>query len=401
MKLSKRVSSISPSPSLEVSARIRLLRAAGRDVLDLGVGEPDFPALQVAKRAAVAAIEADDSHYTPTPGTQPLREAIAAAHRELHGTDARADEVVVGCGAKAVLYELLQALVDPGDEVVVASPYWVSFPAQVALAGGTLVPAPADPEDGFTPRAAQVEAALTDRSACVVVNSPCNPTGAVMPAAEVEALVRLCAERELPLVFDEVYDRFVYEGEHCSPLRWRELHPDGIACVGAGSKSFAMTGWRLGWGLLTGRLGAAVSRLQGHVTSGANSVAQAGAVAACREGGEEVAAMVAEFRGRRDLALEALDSMDGVSCRRPAGAFFAFPSVDLGTGQAVDSAALATHLLESTGVGLVPGTAFGLEGHLRLSYAVSREQLTEALSRLGDELARLRADPGRLGSPAR
>ena len=398
MKLSGRVSSISPSPSLEVSAKIRLMKSEGRDVLDLGVGEPDFPALGVAKRGAVAAVEADLSHYTATPGTNDLREAVAAAHRELHGTDARASEVVVGCGAKAVLYELLQALVDPGDEVVVSSPYWVSFPAQVALAGGSLVPAPADPADGFVPRAAQVEAVLSERTAAVVVNSPCNPTGAVMPGEEVEALVRLCAARGLPLIFDEVYDRFVYEGEHVSPLRFRELHPDGLACVSGASKSFAMTGWRIGWGILTGTIQAAVSRLQGHLTSGPNSLAQAAAVAGCRDGAAEVAAMVEEFRARRDLTVEALQGMEGVSCRRPSGAFFAFPSIDLGTGEAVDSAALASHLLEATGVGLVPGTAFGLEGHLRLSYAVSRDQLNEALSRLGEELRLLRADPGRLGS---
>lgn len=394
MKLSKRVSAISPSPSLAVSAKIRALRAEGRNVLDLGVGEPDFPAVAAGKAAAHAAIDADRSHYTPTPGTPELREAVAAAHRELHGTDARAEEVVVGCGAKAVLYELLQALVDPGDEVVVSSPYWVSFPAQVSLAGGLLVEAKADPAQGFVPRAAQVEAVLSERTSVVLVNSPCNPTGAVMAGEEVEALVRLCAERDLPLIFDEVYERFVYEGEHVSALRFRELHPNGLACVSAASKSFAMTGWRLGWGILTGELGRAVSRLQGHVTSGANSVAQSGAAAACRESAEDVAAMLEEFRARREITLAGLAEMEGVSCLPPAGAFFAFPSIDLGTGAPVDSAALAEHLLEATGVGLVPGTAFGLEGHLRLSYAVSRDELREALDRLGTELRRLRADPG-------
>ncbi len=396
MKLSKRVSAVSPSPSFAVSAQIRALRAQGRDILDLGVGEPDFPAVASAKAAAHAAIDADRSHYTPTAGTSELREAVAAAHRDLHGTDARAEEVVVGCGAKAVLFELLQALVDPGDEVVVSSPYWVSFPAQVSLAGGTLVTAETDPHDGFVPRAAQVEAVLTERTSVVLVNSPCNPTGAVMPAEEVEALVRLCADRGLPLIFDEVYDRFVYEGEHVSPLRYRELHPDGLACVSAASKSFAMTGWRLGWGLLTGELAGAVTRLQGHLTSGPNALAQAAATAACREGGEAVAAMVEEFRARRELTLSLLEQMEGVHCLRPQGAFFALPSIDLGTGETVDSAGLAQHLLKEAGVGLVPGTAFGLEGHLRLSYAVSRDALTEALSRFGDELALLRTDPGRL-----
>ena len=401
MKWSKRVSAISPSPSFAVSAKIREMRAQGRDVLDLGVGEPDFPAIAEAKAAAHAAIDGDRSHYTPTPGTAELREAVAAAHRRFHGTDAKAEEVVVGCGAKAVLYELLQSLVDPGDEVVVSTPYWVSFPAQVSLAGGTFVEAKTDPEDGFVPRAAQIEAVLTERTSVVLVNSPCNPTGAVMPAEEVEALVRLCASRDLPLIFDEVYDRFVYDGEHVSPLRYRELHPDGLACVSAASKSFAMTGWRLGWGLLTGELAKTVARLQGHVTSGPNSLAQAAATAACRDGADGVAAMVEEFRARRELTLEGLAQVEGVRCLRPQGAFFAFPSIDLGTGGVVDSGALATHLLEETGVGLLPGTAFGLEGHLRFSYAVSREELGEALSRFGEEMARLRTDPGRLATTPR
>jgi aspartate aminotransferase len=395
------VSAISPSPSLAVSAEIRRLRAEGRDVLDLGVGEPDFPAIGIAKAAARAAIDADDSHYTPTPGTPEVREAIAASHRRLHGTDARAEEVVVGCGAKAVLYELLQCLVDPGDDVVVSTPYWVSFPAQVSLAGGRLVEAPADPEDGFVPRAAQVEAALGPRTRAVIVNSPCNPTGAVMPADEVEELVRLCGERGVPLIFDEVYDRFVYEGEHCSPLRFRDLHPDGIACVGAASKSFAMTGWRLGHGILTGGLAAAVSRLQGHLTSGANSLAQAAAAAAYRDGDAEASDMLAEFRARRDLTVEALRGIEGVACRRPEGAFFAFPSIDLGTSAPVDSVSFARHVLMESGVGLVPGTAFGLGGHVRLSYAVSRADLDEALSRLAATVAALRRDPGRLEADPR
>lgn len=401
MKVSKRVNSIDSSPSFAVSARIREMRAAGRDVLDLGVGEPDFPAIAVAKAAAHAAIDGDRSHYTPTRGTAELREAVAACHRRLHGTDARADEVVVGCGAKAVLYELLQSLVDPGDEVVVSTPYWVSFPAQVHLAGGAFVEARTDPEDGFIPRASQIEAVLTERTSVVLVNSPCNPTGAVMPADEVEALVRLCADRGLPLIFDEVYDRFVYEGEHVSPLRYRDLHPSGLACVSAASKSFAMTGWRLGWGVLTGELASAVDRIQGHVTSNPNSLAQAAAAAACRDGDEQVAAMVAEFRARRDLTVRGLAQVAGVRCREPQGAFFAFPSIDLGTGAGVDSAALAAHLLQETGVGLLPGSAFGLEGHLRFSYAVSREELAEALSRFGEEMERLRADPGRLQQPPR
>jgi aspartate aminotransferase len=326
---------------------------------------------------------------------------VAAAHRRLHGTDARAEEVVVGCGAKAVLYELLQALVDPGDEVVVYSPYWVSFPAQVSLTGGTLVEAEADPEEGFVPRAAHVEAVLTERTSAVLVNSPCNPSGAVMPSDEVEALVRLCAARDLPLIFDEVYDRFVYDGEHVSPLRYRELHPDGLACVSAASKSFAMTGWRLGWGILTGELAKTVARLQGHLTSGANAIAQAAAAAACRDGADEVAAMVEEFRARREITLEALGQVEGVRCVKPQGAFFAFPSVDLGTGRVTDSGALAQHLLQETGVGLLPGTAFGLEGHLRFSYAVSREELSEALSRFAEEMLRLRSDPGRLSTAPR
>lgn len=396
MRPSARAAALEPSPSLAVSSEVRRLRALGRDILDLGLGEPSFPAVAAAKRAVVDAVARDDSHYGPSVGNAELRAAIAAFHSERHGSRLAADDVVIGGGAKPLLYQLLQAFVDPGDEVACSAPYWVSFPAQVALAGGRFVPAPADPADGFIPRAAHLEAVLTPRTRAVIVNSPNNPSGAIMPPEEVEALVRLCARRELLLVMDEVYDFLVFEDRHVSPLRFRDLHPGGIACVGAASKIFAMTGWRLGWCLAPGEPARLLGRLQDHVTSNASTLAQAAALAAFAEGLDEARANVEEWRHRRDLAVAGLRACEGVTVVPPAGTFFAFPGFDLGTGRPVDSARLAVHLLREAGVALVPGAAFGHEGHLRLSFAASRDTIARGCEALAAEMRRLRRDPERL-----
>jgi aspartate aminotransferase len=395
MRVSRRALSIQPSPTLSVGTEVKRLRAQGADVIDLGVGEPDFPTVPSAKAAAHAAIDADLSHYTPTVGTPELRAAVALYHARVHGTSVRPEDVVIGGGAKPLLFQLLQAAVDPGDDVVVSVPAWVSFPAQVALAGGRLVAAHAAAEDGFVPRAEQVRRVMTARTSAVVVNSPCNPTGAVMPEDEVEALVRLCAEAGALLIFDEMYDFMVFEGRHASPLRWRDLHPDGIACVGAASKTFAMTGWRIGWAVAPGEPAKVLARMQDHVTSNANTLAQAAALAALTRGLPEAEANVAELRARRDLVVAALDGRPGITCPSPAGTFFAFPAVDLGTGSAVDSTRLAVHLLRHAGVAVMPGAAFGREGHVRVSFAASRDDIARGLSRLVDEVARLRRDPSR------
>lgn len=397
MRLSTRIQEVAPSPSFAVSAEVARLRREGRTIIDFGVGELDFPTVSAAKRAAKEAIDADQSRYTPTPGTAELRKAVAAWHAKRHGSHVEAPDVVAGAGAKALLFELLQVLVEPGDDVVVQSPYWVSFPAQVSLAGGRLVPAAGDASDGFVPRAEQVRRVITERTSVVLMNSPCNPTGAVMPREEVRELVRLCAERGVALVLDEVYDRLVFDGEHVSPLVFADLHPGGIACVGSASKTFAMTGWRLGYLVAPGDIAAAVARLQGHVTSCPSSISQAAAAAAFVEGEDEVETMVERLRSRRDLAMRHVESAAGLSCHRPAGTFFLFPRVDLGCGGEVDSQAVAVHLLRHAGVAVVPGTAFGLDGHVRISHAVEEGELERGMEALCREVERLRADPGRLG----
>ena len=301
----------------------------------------------------------------------------------------------MGTGAKPLLFELIQALVDPEDEVVVQSPYWVSFPAQVALAGGRFVEAPGDPSDGFVPRAEHVARALGPRTRVVVLNSPCNPTGAVMPESEVEAVVRLCAERGVFLVFDEVYDELVHEGRHVSPLVYKDLHPNGIACVGSCSKTFAMTGWRLGHAVAPGEPSKVLARVQDHVTSCASSLSQAGALAAYRHADAEVEEMRGHLVERRAVATDVLSRAEGIECPLPPGGFFVFPRIDLGTGL-VDSSRLAVHLLRETGVAVVPGAAFGCEGHVRISYAVGIAELRRGLDALCEEVARLRRDPSRL-----
>jgi aspartate aminotransferase len=299
--------------------------------------------------------------------------------------------VGVTVGAKGALFELALALFEAGDEVVLPSPYWVSFPEQIAFAGATPVTVPTSAADGFRIHAEPLIERLGDATRAVLVNSPCNPTGGVMEAADLLLLAEACAERGILLISDETYERFHYDGApHASVAALARDFPETVVLVGSFSKTYAMTGWRLGFVFAPRQVLAAVGDIQSHATSNPTSFAMVGALAALAEAEPEVEAMIAEYQARRDLLIPRLNAIHGVSCRRPPGAFYAFPDVtDLYGDRVIGSVALAEHLLEEARVAVVPGAAFGDDQHIRISFACSRRQLERGVVRMAEALMAL------------
>ena len=376
---------------MAVSRRVAELRREGVEVFDLGAGEPDFPSPETAVRAAQRALDEGRTKYTVLEGTPELRAGLAARYGS-QGAPWSAANVLVTVGAKAALYELAQALLSPGDEVVVPTPAWVSIPAQVRLAGAVAVTVPMAAGDGFAIRAQPLLEAMSERTRAVIVNSPCNPTGAVVSMLDLERIASACAERGALLISDETYERFVYDGRrHASVASLAARYPETVVLVGSFSKSYAMTGWRLGYLLGAPSVVAAAAAVQSHVTSNATSFAMAGAEAVLESEPPEAAALVAACARRRRLVLAELGRIPGVVCPPPAGAFYAFPDVSAWFDERCpDSAAFCRRLLDEAGVATTPGSAFGCESHIRLSYACSDQMLVSGLERI----ARLLSGPG-------
>jgi aspartate aminotransferase len=388
MKLAARAGRIGESATLAVARRAKELQAAGREILDLGAGEPDFCSPKVAVAAAQRALGDGFTRYTENAGIPELRREIAARFRERYGAPWGPGDVLVTVGGKAALFEIALALFERGREVVIPSPYWVSFPEQVRFAGAEPVFVETSPADGFRIHADAVLEALTPRSGGVILNSPCNPTGGVVSASDLRRVAAACAERGLPLIYDETYERFTYGGaEHASAAALAAEFPETIVLVGSFSKTYAMTGWRLGYALGPRTVIAAAAAVQSHATSNPTSFAMVGALAAWRGAEDEVRAMVAEYQARRDFLVPRLNGIPGFRCQPPAGAFYAFPDVaDCFRPGRADSLALAEFLLETAGVAVVPGAAFGADRHLRISFACSRATLERALDRIEDAL---------------
>lgn len=389
MKLSARASAIGESATLRVTRRAAELRAEGRDIVDLGAGEPDFASPKVAVEAARRALAEGFTRYTPGSGLPELRAAVADSYRQRYGTPWKAADSVITVGGKAALFELALAVFDFGQEVVIPSPYWVTFPEQVRFAGAHPVLVPTCGEDGFRLHAGPLIDAVTERTRAILINSPCNPTGGVIGAEDLRQLVTFAAEREILLIADETYERFSYDGPHASAAALAAEFPDTVVLVGSFSKTYAMTGWRIGYLLGPSPVVKAVENIQSHATSNATSFAMVGALEALRHAEPDVEVMVAEYRARRDMLVPLLNGIPGFRCRPPLGAFYAFPDVSatFRPGRK-DSIALAEYLLEEAGVATVPGAAFGAEAHLRLSFACSRATLTEGLERIAAALAR-------------
>jgi aspartate aminotransferase len=391
--LASRLSRIQESGTLEVSRRAAALRARGVAVVDLGVGEPDFDSPPSVVAAAQRALGAGFTRYTAAAGIPELRRGIARRYQERHAAPWGADQVAVTVGAKAALFELALALFEPGHEVVLPTPAWVSFPAQVEIAGASVVQVPMRAEDGFAVRAEPLIAAFSPRTRAVIVNSPCNPTGGVMSAVDLERLVAAAAERGVLVISDETYDQFVYDGaRQASAAALAARYPDTVVLVGSFSKTWAMTGWRLGWAIGPPEIIDGVLRVQGHATSNPTSFAMMGALAALEEPDAEMARRLAEYQVRRDLVLGKLAAIPGVTCAPPAGAFYVFPDFAAHYDDELSgSLDMARYLLDEAHVAVVPGEAFGAGGerHLRISFAASREELGEGLDRIARSLEKL------------
>jgi aspartate aminotransferase len=392
IRFTRRVNEIEISPTLAVMNRAQELMAQGVDVVDLGPGEPDFPTPPTVAAAGKRAIDQGFTKYTSGNGTHALREAIAGRYNRCCGTRLTTRNVIAGTGGKQELFNVVLSLVEQGDEVIIPSPYWVSFPDQVQFAGGKPVFARTAAERGFRPTFADVEAVASERTRGVIINSPCNPTGAVIAESELRKIVEWCAARDAFLLFDETYELFVYHGrEHVSAARWYEDFPETVIVVNSMSKTFAMTGWRLGFGVGHPDVISAAAKIQSHSTSNPSSISQMAALEALRGDDAEVRRMHDAYSERRQWLVPALNSIDGFACNEPDGAFYLFPEVKrfFGRGGIHDSNSFAAFLLEEARVAVVPGRAFGDDDFVRISYATSMERLREGVSRMRAVLGKL------------
>lgn len=392
IRLTERVGRIQPSPTLVVLNKAAELVARGIDVVDFGPGEPDFITPKSVCEAGKRAIDLGKTKYTNAIGCDELRDAIIASYNRRYGTSLTRRHVIAGSGGKQEIFNFMLALVQEGDEVVIPSPYWVSFPDQVLFAGGTPVFAPLQEDAGFRPRLRDIEPHVTDRTRGVILNSPSNPTGAVIAAAELEAIVEFCAERGIFLLFDETYEFFVYDGNaHASAIRWFDRYPETILLVNSASKTYAMTGWRLGYGIAHPDVISAAAKIQSHSTSNPSSISQYAAIEALQGGEGEVRRMLEAYVERRSWLVEALNRIPGLRCAPPDGAFYVFPSVKgfYGRKGIRDSTSFAGFLLEQARVAVVPGAAFGNDDHVRISYATSMERLREGIDRIASAVATL------------
>ncbi|MEM7482606.1 MAG: pyridoxal phosphate-dependent aminotransferase [Acidobacteriota bacterium] len=391
MRLASRVGRIAESATARITRKASELAARGVEVINLGVGEPDFASPPVAVEAAGRGLAEGFTRYTPTDGLPALREALAKRFDERHGAPWTARDGVITCGAKVALLQLALACFEDGDEVVLASPCWVSFPQQIRFAGARPVPVATASSEAFEIRAEPLLAAVTERTRAILINSPSNPTGGLIAAEELERLTEGCAERGLLLIADETYDRFVFGGRnHASAAALAGRFPDTVVLVGSFSKTWAMTGWRVGYLFGPPAVAGAISRIQSHGTGNPTSFAMLGALAALGEADEEIARRRDEFERRRNALLPRLNALPGFHCEAPMGAFYAFPRVDdLFQEDRKGSADLADFFLDRAGVALVPGIAFGDDRHLRLSYACSDERLERGLEQMAAALARL------------
>ena len=383
MQLADRVNRISISPTAAVLAAAERYRAQGADLADFGPGEPDFPTPEHIVNAAIRALHEGRTKYTPTAGIGPLRDAICRWHAAQFGSSYAAPECVVTVGGKHAIFNAFCCLLGKGDEVLIPAPYWVSYPDMVMYTGATPVPVMTDPSDGFRLRAEEVARAITPKTKLLIVNSPSNPSGAVVPADEFARIYEVCRAKNIWLLTDECYSHFIYGNEKPFSLASLPGTKPNIMVAGSVSKTFAMTGWRIGYLLAPEQLITAMIKVQSQSTSNPTSIAQYAALEALTGPMDTVAAMLAEYSRRRDRIVAGLRAIPGVTCVEPGGAFYAFPSVaeHLRDGVA-NSTALAKLLLERQHLVTVPGDAFGTPGYLRLSYATSIERIEEGLRRL-------------------
>lgn len=384
-QFAQRLAQVSASATMKVAAEAERLRRAGYNVVDFSAGEPDFPTPEHVKAAGKAAIDANFTRYTAVPGIPELREAICKRYKADYGIDITPAEVLVTMGGKQALFNSALALFDPGDEVITHAPYWPTIPEQVKLVGATPVIVPTSSEDGFTVHAEKVIAAITPKTKAIIINSPCNPTGALVDEATLAAMADAAARRGVWIIVDLCYEQLIYERvPHNLPKVLFDRLRDRTVLAGSASKAYAMTGWRCGWTIAPKELTAAFNVIQGQSTSNVTSVTQKAALAGLSGSQDTVTAMLNEYRQRRDNIHAWLTAHPSIRCVKPKGAFYLFPNVSelLGSGRVRTSIDFAQALLDKEHVVVTPGEAFDAPGYLRISYATSMEQLREGATRI-------------------
>jgi len=380
--LADRISTISVSSTMAVAAEADRLRRTGADVVDFGAGEPDFPTPDNIKRAAYDAIDQNFTKYTNSGGVIELKQAICDRHKSDYGTNYTAKECIVTVGGKHAIFSLMQALVEPGDEVIIPVPYWVTYKDVVNYAGASCVFVDTDESAGFQLSASMVERHVSPKTKMVIINSPSNPSGAVFARAELEKIARLAKDRGFWVMTDECYHRFLYSGEPFSMAAFPGIK-DNLVVAGTMSKTYAMTGWRIGFALAPTNVIDGINKLQSHSTSNPTSIAQKAAIEALSGPQDSVTAMLAEYRKRRDFVVARLRQIPGVRINEPQGAFYAYPNVSAAfTGGIASSLQFCEKLLAEEFVAVVPGEAFGTREHVRLSYATSMHELERGLDRM-------------------
>lgn len=393
MNISQKARQISPSPTLAVDAKAKQMKREGHDVIGFGAGEPDFDTPPYIKSAAAVALEQGFTKYTPVEGTLELRGAIAEYLKVNMGLSYGQDQIIVSNGGKQCLFNALYCLINPGDKVLIPSPYWVSYPEMVKLCGGVPVFVNTDEDNGFQLKADDIRGLIDRETKVLIINSPGNPTGSVYPKQDLEEIARLAIEKDIVVISDEIYEKLIYDGEkHFSIASVSEEMYDRTILINGMSKAFAMTGWRMGYAAGPKSIIKAMTSLQSHTTSNANSIAQKAGYEALvnPERDKAVADMVAQFAERRDYMVSAINSIDLLSCPIPKGAFYVMLNISKTFGKSIDGITLmnstdfADQLLEKKKVAVVPGVAFGNENFVRLSYATSMANIREGLERISE-----------------
>lgn len=396
MLLTKRVQKIKPSPTLAISAKAKMMKAKGIDVIGFGAGEPDFDTPENIKRAAIKAIEEGFTKYTAVGGIDELKEAIIEKFKKDNDLEYSKAQITVSCGAKHTLYNIAQSLFEEGEEVLIPAPYWVSYPDQIILAGAAPVIVETSEENGFKLSKDLLKNYISPRTKALILNTPSNPTGIAYQREELEELAEILLENNILVISDEIYEKIIYDGfKHTSIASLDKALKEQTIVVNGVSKEYSMTGWRIGYAAAPEEIIKAMNKIQGQSTSNPNSIAQKASVEAILGSQAEVKKMVGEFDKRRQYMVDRLNSIPGVSCLKPLGAFYAFPNLSSYFGRSYKgktingSTDLTSFVLDEFKVAVVPGEAFGADNHVRLSYATSMKNIEEGLDRIEEALSKL------------
>ena len=389
MYISKRASSIKPSPTLAISAKAKKLKSEGVDIINFGIGEPDFDTPQNIKKAAIDAINNGFTKYCPVPGTPELKKAIISKLKSENDLEYLPEEIIVSCGAKHSLYNIFQAVFDPGDEVIIPSPYWVSYPDMAILAGALPVIVSTNDKTNFKVTAKQIEQVITSKTKALVLNSPSNPTGNTYTLDELKEIADVCIKHNILIISDEIYEKLVYDNFKFYSIAQvsKEIQKQTLVVNGV-SKAFAMTGWRIGYCAGPKEIISAMTKIQSQSTSNPTSISLKATTEALNGPKDEMDKMRQEFEKRRNYIVDKLNSINGIKCVKPNGAFYVFPNISKLLGKKYGNKTINTdielceYLLDNAKIAVVPGSAFGLPGYIRLSYATSMENIIKGIDRL-------------------